>query len=484
MPHRDTVVSKGFRSTVLSTFPLLAQHPDPDRRRRWLCFLDLLCFSTFLESSMKRPRPVISRDEILKAIGLPTSTPSKDFNAESFLDEIVADGVLGNFRYEGHVPDSPRTSGRARIAIPNFSKEFRESLEREIASLHLVPEKDRIHLVTGEPWRATTPAQIRNDDRSTATVTRPSIREAQRIVDYLNDLPSNVFAAKVKANVARAIEVASKLEERQRHGELAKLHRIVSQPQPFYGPSKGERTVRVFAQNVAIQNLKNEVKYALIDGWVTFDLRSSQLAIVSKDWGIDDLRTWLSDFDNNNVWSRLTALFPGIPTSTSKPALKTAVYSVCYGAGKKRIRRELAKGLEVTEDAVEPFFHDPFISKVLRQRRLMTKGIIEAKQVRDCFGQTLTCAGKEDVRSVMAQLSQAQEMALLLPAIDLAKKREGEFKIVLWEHDGFSVHFTRKDRIESESQRIMDAVNERCSKLGYPTRLERKAPLPTSKPTV
>lgn len=84
----------------------------------------------------------------------------------------------------------------------------------------------------------------------------------------------------------------------------------------------------------------------------------------------------------------------------------------------------------------------------------------------------------------MAQLSQAQEMALLLPAIDLAKKREGEFKIVLWEHDGFSVHFTRKDRIESESQRIMDAVNERCLKLGYPTRLERKDPLPTSKPTV
>lgn len=79
----------------------------------------------------------------------------------------------------------------------------------------------------------------------------------------------------------------------------------------------------------------------------------------------------------------------------------------------------------------------------------MTKAIIEAKDVLDCFGQTITCTGKADVRSVMAQLSQAQEMALLLPAIDLAKKREGEFKIVLWEHDGFSVHFARKDRIES-----------------------------------
>lgn len=36
MPHRGTVVSKGFRSVVLSTFPLLAQHPEPDRRRRAL----------------------------------------------------------------------------------------------------------------------------------------------------------------------------------------------------------------------------------------------------------------------------------------------------------------------------------------------------------------------------------------------------------------------------------------------------------------
>lgn len=483
MAHRDTLVSKAFRSTVLSTFPTLAQYPDRDRRHRWLCFLDLLCFSTFLESSESRPRAVISRPEILRAIGLPPGIPSRTFNAKEFLDEIVAGKILGSFRYGEHVPDSPHTTGRARIAIPNFSKEFRSSLEREISSLHLVPEKDRIHLVTGEPWRATTPAKVREEDRTTAIAIRPNVREAQRIVDYLNDLPSNVFAMKVKANIAKAIEIASKLEGRQRHEELTKLHRIVSQPQPFYGPSKGERTVRVFAQNIAIQNLKNAIKYALIDGWVTFDLRSSQLAIVSKDWGIDELRVWLSDFANNNVWRRLTGLFSGIPESTSKPALKTAVYSVCYGAGTKRIRRELAKGLGVVDDAVEPFFEDPFIAKVLHQRRLMTKAIIEAKDILDCFGQTIACTGKDDVRSAMAQLSQAQEMALLLPAVDLAKKRKGEFKIVLWEHDGFSVHFTRKKRTESESQRIIDAVNERCSKLGYPTRLERKDP-PSSMPIV
>jgi hypothetical protein len=485
MAHRDTVVSKGFRSVVLSTYPNLAQHPDPERRRRWLCFLDLLCFSTFLESSMKRPRPVISREEILRAIGLPTNASSRMFNAKVFLDEIVANRILGKFNYEEHVPDSPLTKGRARIAFPNFTEGFQDALDHEVSSIHLVPERDRVHLVTGEPWRPTSTARIRKEDLASATTIQPTVRQVRSILDYLNSLPSNVFAMKVRTNIAKAIEVASKLEGRHRQGELAKLHRIVSQPQPFYGPSKEERTVRVFAQNVAIQNLKNEVKYALIDGWVTFDLRSSQLAIVSKDWeGLDDLRVWLSDFENNNVWRRLTPLFPSIPTSTSKPALKTAVYSVCYGAEKQRIRRDLADGIGVAPDDVEPFFQDPFIAKVLEQRRLMTKEIIKAKDILDCFGQTIVCTGKENVRSVMAQLSQAQEMALLLPAIDLAKKREGEFKIVLWEHDGFSVHFTRKDRTESESKRIIDAVNRHCSKLGYPTRLERKDPIPSSNPTV
>ena len=129
---------------------------------------------------------------------------------------------------------------------------------------------------------------------------------------------------------------------------------------------------------------------------------------------------------------------------------------------------------------VDPEFDHRLIGPVLVERRKRMRKVINGGGAVDCFGRRIACKGRQDVRSVMAQLSQAQEMKLLLPAIELAKKRADEFTIVLWEHDGFSVHFTRTDRIESESQRITDAVNTECSRLGYPTRLEGKGTPPNA----
>ena len=70
----------------------------------------------------------------------------------------------------------------------------------------------------------------------------------------------------------------------------------------------------------------------------------------------------------------------------------------------------------------------------------------------------------------MAQVSQAREMDLLLPAVDLAVAERGEnppeVKIVLWKHDGFSVHFTR--RADANKRRLVEAVNARCAGAGLP----------------
>ncbi len=485
------MVSERFRKIVLETFPQLQPHPETNRR--WFCFFDLLCFGTFFDETFARPHLVIGRSQILGALGLPLTTHTRDFSAQRFLDEVIAKKVIGTFRYGLHEV----LGGRSRYAIPNFPKAFKIELEREVYEFHTIADSDKVHLVTGDRWKATTPAILRGADRQEAEALRSPVPEAQRIIDYLNDLPSNIFALKVNrkgrtnGNIAAAIAVAQSLpDERRRIEELRKLRSIVVQPQPFYGPSaKGNcklagNTVRVSAQGSAIPGLKNEIKYALIDGWVTFDLRSSQLAIVSKDWGIDGVREWLSNF-GNNIWEELCALFPSIPKVPAKAALKRAVYSVCYGAAPDSVRNGLMIGLGLSWADVEPFFGHRFIEEVLLHRRAVQSVVRKARGANDCFGRWLPCSTKlKTVRSVMAQLSQAQEMAFLLPAIELAKKRKDEFKIVLWEHDGFSVHFTRKDRIESESQRIMDAVNERCSKLGYPTRLERKDSPPPIQPTV
>jgi hypothetical protein len=76
---------------------------------------------------------------------------------------------------------------------------------------------------------------------------------------------------------------------------------------------------------------------------------------------------------------------------------------------------------------------------------------------------------------VLAQLSQAREMQLLLPAIDFAEHHANDVRIVLWEHDGFSVQFRRDAQRNDRTKRaLLKAVNDNCGKLGYATTLVEK----------
>lgn len=472
---RNSVVSRSFRDAALKAFPQLSGPPTVERRR-WLAFLDLLCFSAFLDEGAQNRRVVISRAEILRAIGLPERTHSRKFNAKAFLDEIVSKGVLNKFRYLEHgvvtYGGKQPVKSKARIAITNFGS-FKAVLDQELTTFHKVPDEDRVYLVSGGTWKATSAKELRDADLSEATADAPLVSEAKEIADYLNELPSNLFTKKINANIDSAIAIAAALPEPQRSGELAKLHRIIAQPQPFYGPSKEQKTVRLFAKGVSIQGLSNPVKAALTAGWVTFDLRSAQLAIIAEDWGITELAEWLS-IPTNSIWSELCSLFPAVAPGVAKSAIKTAVYSVCYGGTKTQIEQALAADLMVTPAAAEKFFEHRFVAAILNSRSARMKKIRGEGGATDCFGHRIACPDKGKARSVLAQLSQAREMQLLLPAVRLAKKRRKEVTIVLWEHDGFSVHFTRKDRVADESERIRAAVGTECRRRGYPTWLEEK----------
>ena len=181
-------------------------------------------------------------------------------------------------------------------------------------------------------------------DRRIAEAEVPKVAAAKEIVDYLNNLKANLFTSKVGANLDGAVKVASAMaDKRQGILELTKLHRVATQPQPFYGPPSDPRTVRVFAKRTSIQSLKNEVKATLIDGWTTFDLKSAQLAIVAKEWGMTELHAWLST-PGNDIWKTLGDLYKTTPLKEIKPALKTAVYSICYGMDRENVISDLVDG--------------------------------------------------------------------------------------------------------------------------------------------
>lgn len=464
-PNR--IVSKRFRDRTLELYPSLT------KRQRLFRFFEFLVFSTFTDRDERHSRKVVSRSALLDLLGLPATTGSKRFKAKDLLDECKDCIPLYKLEWSAYDPDE----GKARVITDSgLSDEFMTELRHELTTFHNVPDSDKVRYITGERVRPADATALRVSDEQAATASVPQVPVALRIAHYLNSLPRNVFTTKIHENIAEAVTVAQSLPSpAQSTLELTKLHRILTQPQPFYGPSEGANTVRVFAKNTSIQGLKNAVKYALTQGWTTFDLKSAQLAIVAKDWNIDLLHQWLSN-RSNNVWKELCSVFPNIPDAVSKPVIKTAVYSACYGAQLETIQADVQMALGTNRAAANALLAHELFIHVIAHRDHQLREIRKRKGATDTFGRFLPANTPEQARSVLAQLSQAREMQLLLPALSFTEQRPNDLRIVLWEHDGFSVHFRRDaSRNDRTKRALLRAVNDNCERLGYPTELVEKS---------
>lgn len=463
-PNR--IVSKHFRDRTLELYPALAHRENLFR------FFEFLAFSTFTDRDERRPKKIVSREALLALQGLPATTGSKRFKSADLLEECQA--CIPLWKLEWSAYDYEARKARI-ITNPGFSPEFVEELGRELSTFHTVADSAKVHYITGERATSATAAALLEADAQAARAKPPQAADAQRVATYLNSLARNIFTAKVRENIDEAIRVAQTLPSAaQSTLELTKLHRIVAQPQPFYGPSEKASTVRLFAKNASILGLKSAVKYALIRGWTTLDLKSAQLAIVAKDWNSAFLHEWLSN-PANDVWNELCSLFPAIPISVSKPVIKTAVYSACYGARPETIQSDIQVALGVSREAANALLRHEILIHVLGYRDHQLREIRQRKGTLDAFGRFLPATTAAQARSVLAQLSQAREMQLLLPAFTLAEHRPNDMRIVLWEHDGFSVHL-RRDPVRNERTKraLLQAVEDNCKQLGYPTRLVEK----------
>jgi hypothetical protein len=459
---RGAAVSEAFRSEVLRLYPQLAVN------KRWLGFFELLCFNTFHEEETRHQ--VIPFDLVRLAAGLPEGTTPKQFPTGPFLEEFRA-SVLPDLKVGGYAPcRSART-----IVEPGFSAEMRQVLARELRSGHRAERK--VDFLTGEPiYRQAT--RLERLELAAARQRQSPVQcdAAQRVLAYMNVPRSRLFRQKVEENRDAAFSAAERVDEGRTgasrvDAELRLLNRIALQPQPFYAPSKAGNTVRLSALNPSMVRLSNSVKAALIEGWATFDLRHAQLAIIAKDWGLDDVVALLRDptFD---LWGSLTSLFPSVAPERAKRAVKTALYSLCYGAARKNVSHALANELGVEHRTAARFFKHRVTEAIGAYRTAVGDVILAAGGVRDCFERWIPCIRRGDVLSVMAQHSQSQEMQLLLPAITVAEERRKELVITLWEHDGFSMHAFRRQALNAAM--LVEAVDGECERLGYATRLVPK----------
>lgn len=455
----DPIVSRRFRDEVLRLYPCLADRP------RSLALFGLLCFGTTPDRWFPDAN-VLSHRAILDAVGLDESTSSRAFQSGKLIERLRAD-VLPDL----HVVPHEFRIRKARIVWNvGFSPAMEVLLRDELLNFHR--STCRVGFVSGERVIASVrPKLIAEDARVRALISKlGAVPPADRILRYMNGVSKRLFEQCVRRNMAAALQVAAGLPQDRALRALRILRAIQLQPKPFYGPSKVGRTLRVSALGQCIQRLPNEVKRPLLDGWTHFDLRSAQLAIVARDWQLDDLCAWLAQ-PKNHIWSELCGLFPSHAPASAKPIFKEGVYAICYGASRRRIIATLRSGLGIDGAGASAFLGHWIVRGILERRREILRGLAAGHEFADAFGRKLVATDAKTARSALAQHSQSQEMQLLLPVFTLAE-RTNDFRIVLWEHDGFSVHFYR--RAESNIERILEAVNRECRRLGYPTELVAK----------
>ena len=257
---------------------------------------------------------------------------------------------------------------------------------------------------------------------------------------------------------------------------------------------------RLYDEGVSITGLPRQYRKMLCKGWTEFDIKSSQLAIVSSRWKIQSIHTFLSN--RNSVWDLFFKVFP-VPADEydeTKRFFKQSLYSVVFGKLESSIAQEYDKLFGIGAGAKFSniwLVRDLFDAREREINRLanvpngryysivagltcnpnnyfktgMSKGELKKYQKNGVMPYTQ----RKRITSVMAQEVQMIEMAILSPVIELAERNSKNYVITLWQHDGFSVKFLDKSKRDKYTKVIVNnfqATIDSLRSFDIPTYLE------------
>lgn len=456
---RRLTVSKPFRELTAKTFPAL------DRNPAYWRFMHYLLFGTFFDEDTERL--VISQELLAEIEGW--TRGMGNYRAIRFLTAFQADVMTPEtFSWTNWIgSEKCRQVRKFELAAS-----FQTALDEEWAKTH--HDQGRVYFCDGRTFSKKKQRQCRLECRDAAISLQAlaPCDEAREILDYLNHLPPNLFSGVLKNyNAALAVARAIKNENVIRQ-QMRVLKAIKDQPQPFYKPTSNGNTVRMFGAGDGITCLERNVRCALTADWHEADIKSSQLAICAAVWNVEAVQDFLRH--GGSIWENLFEQFEfnAVEGATAKPALKEALYSTCYGMRKQYVGARLGNALKqcgIVRDG-SLFLKNPLIKSMLTARMEATKRIIRDGGAETCFGKQLEL-GKLKPPQILAQIAQAAELKLIYPVVQLARQTE-EFKITLWQHDGFSVHFVRRE--ERWKRRLSNVVSEQAERMEIVTGLEWK----------
>lgn len=383
---------------------------------------------------------------------------------------------------------------RARIAFVKFPPYIAELIEKEMINIS-TNFKDKVYMDTGKKVSD----NMRKVDREVIkqeafTYFEFAIPEAKPLLHYMNTVSIRPFIKVINANLDAALSKAIKIEEPiKKRTQLEILATLVEDIQPFYKPSEKQHTDRIFPCNYSIPMLRREVRKALTKGWYEFDLANSQLAIVAKLWDIPLVQEFL--MSNTSIWpvlfkhygynSAILKVKNELKYNTMKDVFKTSLYSLVFGMKKSYLSKQITNDLKHLgiHKAGSHFFNHPLIQAICEARDLKVEEMNNLTEATTVFGKKRLIGGTKTIKgtptkdrldsinSILAHQAQALELYVLLPVVELASTTK-DFYITLWQHDGFSLHFNDKSKVDKWITRILKVVQQKIDEQGIFTHLE------------
>lgn len=300
---------------------------------------------------------------------------------------------------------------------------------------------------------------------------------------------------------------------------LRALHSCRSNACGGYIWSRRSENYRIFTKGDTLVTIHGEDRRAITrrsDGFVEYDLASAHLAIGNFLCGGPELTKLLQ---GKAVWPTLLKWIGYDPEDADdKRILKGCIYAMTYGSSNLRqwslllrdednreaitrnmdlAKRKRDQGQEperarlftdlvksnvrtflkqekAAQVAYKKLLSHPAIQELLVNRDRYSREILSAGGTYDAFG-TFQRLGKNSSQTISTVMS-SYEKWLLWPIYERAFSRR-DFEVVLDQHDGLTIRFTRQDdekRVNNLLSRLQQAVQERADKLGIFTHLEIK----------
>lgn len=490
--------TRTFRDELLKIFPGLCSHP---KSPAYLAILEYLFYGTLRDEY--DPNYLVFPAEVLASL-VGASVGVNGFRAIDFLEGFSRD--VFPLEIVPHIVC--KKARRVKFQLPEDVQRFADQ-----EALAALSSDDMVRFVSG---LSITPKGIKKACSRYQESVMQSINNidethpAYPLQQYLNNQSQIPVAKKLRENWHRLLALHADMDDGDKKNSVAyMLIALQDWCKNLYAGS--DKTVRISTRGITIHCLPRAFRKAALSGGTEFDIRSSQGAIIARLWNLPKLTAFLQTGDS--FWTMMLD-YLSVDT-TKKQALKTALYSTCFGMGKKRLLYNLSNALTTTETngndsratslasaspelanvatanvamdddmiadrlsgeigrtVAKKFFGHELMVEILKGRSEAQKRVKQDSGITDAFGRFIPLSAECPAHALLAVEAQSWELKLMLPIFETVRDVR-DLSILSWLHDGVVINYSQSAEMRRMlNKRITTAFNDNAAVLKFPTDLE------------